>query len=116
MFNASNTIGGRVRHIMKPLRPRKLDNGTIVYPKRGLHPPPPIPGYYRKSDNPRSFDAWIFLPDWKACPFRAEELIQRKDASCCNCLVYSFYCTHPEEQGLVINTTICESCKHERIA
>ena len=98
---------------MEPLRSRKLDNGTIVYPKRGALPPPPIAGYYRKSDNPRSADAWIFLPDWKACPFRREELIYRDG---CNCLAYSFYCVHPEEQGLGINVTICESCKHERTA
>lgn len=89
------------------LTPRKLANGVVVYPKRGWEPPPPIEGYRRKSTNPRSNDAWVFIPEWMDCPFRVEEIRRREN---CRCLTLVNTCTHPKMQGRVVGTAICEAC------
>ncbi len=93
---------------MSYIRPRILDCGTVIYPKRGWEPPPLIPGYSRKSNNPHSADAWIFIPDWDCCEYRKEFIVQR---GVCRCEVLIHKCQHKSQKDLQVNTSICESCK-----
>ena len=93
---------------MQILRPRKLIDGSIMYPKRGWEPPPPIPGYTRKSNDPRSADAWVFIPDWNSCEYRKEYIVQRKG---CRCETLVYKCQQESQIGLQVNTDICETCK-----
>lgn len=41
--------------------------GSLVYPRTGWEPPPCPPGYQRKSDDPKSDDAWVLEPMGTAC-------------------------------------------------
>ena len=91
----------------KYLTPRKLPDGSIMYPKRGWEPPPPIEGYRRKSMNPRSSDAWVFIPEWLDCPFRVEKT-QRRES--CRCLTLVNICIHPKMRGKIVSTNICDAC------
>ncbi len=93
---------------MQTLRPRKLADGSIMYPKRGWEPPPPIPGYTRKSHNPKSADAWVFIPDWNACKYRKELIVNREG---CQCETMVYECQHKSKVGLRVNTPICDGCK-----
>lgn len=92
----------------KYLTPRKLADGTVIYPKCGWEPPPSIEGYRRKSNNPRSIEAWMFVPEWVDCSFRAEETRRRES---CRCLTLVNVCKHPKMQGKVVGTAICDACK-----
>ena len=92
----------------KYLKPRILKDGTVIYPIRGWEPPPPMPGYRRKSNNPQCGDAWIFIPEWNSCKFRAEKKEKRAN---CQCIMLVHYCDHPKNQGNAINTQVCENCK-----
>jgi len=93
---------------MTYIRPRILEDGTVIYPRRGWEPPPPIPGYTRKSRNPKSGDAWIFLPDWNFCEHRKEFTVQREG---CRCETLIYRCQHTTQKDLLLNTAICEACK-----
>jgi len=94
---------------MTYIRPRKLPNGIIVYPKRGWEPPPSIEGYTRQSNNPRRIGAWIFIPDWKHCKYREEHTVKRTN---CGCETFVYSCNHPDFQGTQTTTAICEGCKY----
>lgn len=93
---------------MQTLRPRKLTDGSIMYPKRGWEPPPPIPGYIRKSHNPQSADAWVFIPVWNECKYRKEFIVKREG---CQCETMVYECQHKSQIGKRVNTPVCESCK-----
>jgi hypothetical protein len=91
---------------MANTKPRIMKDGSIVYPMRGYEPPPSIQGYTRKSNDPRSNDAWIFIPDFKTCKYRKEQEVLKPT---CNCYTFISICTL---SGLEINTTTCETCPH----
>jgi hypothetical protein len=95
---------------MKYVRPRKMPDGSLAYPKRGWEPPPSIPGYKRKSSNPHSADAWIFLPVWQPCVYRDEIEVSRR---ACGCISYSYICIHPDDvcNGCTVSADICNECK-----
>ncbi len=89
----------------KYTRPRIFPDGTIIYPRRGWEPPPPIPGYIRKGNNPRSPDAWTFLPLWSACPHRIEKVKKREN---CQCLMIYHVCDLNED--IPVTTQLCSNC------
>jgi hypothetical protein len=85
--------------------PRILDDGTIIYPKKGKEPPPCLEGYRRKAE--QGPDAWILIPLWRDCDFRQQVLRRRED---CNCEMLVNVCGHPLGQNLELTISICESC------
>jgi hypothetical protein len=90
-------------------QPHRLDDGTLIYPRRGWEPPPPIEGYRRKSNNPRSADAWIFVPCWSDCKFRRSEQVKKEG---CRCVTFFHTCTNDlVGVGRVVTTSICAHCK-----
>jgi len=48
-------------------RARIMSDGSVIYPKKGWEPPPPLEGYDRDPGN-----AWRFLPLWPACKHRSQ--------------------------------------------
>lgn len=54
-------------------RARMLSDGSIVYPKKGFEPPPPIEGYERDPGDP-----WHFKPIWPDCKARIQTLYLKK--------------------------------------
>lgn len=92
---------------MKYTRPREMPDGTLVYPHRGFEPPPLIPGYRRKSNNPRSGDAWVMIPEWQDCKYRCRIELQK---TTCRCLTFAFTCNHPDYVGPHLSAEICKSC------
>lgn len=53
-------------------RPRTQPDGSIVYPKKGWEPPPPIEGYERDPGN-----KWRFVPKWPECEFRQKIMLRK---------------------------------------
>lgn len=68
-----------------------LPDGTIVYERKpgDFEPPRDHKGYRRKSDDLRSDDAWVFIPDWPECPKR--DLNQTRKTGC-GCLLVEMTC------------------------
>lgn len=89
----------------KYARPRIFPDGTIVYPRLGWEPPPAIPGYIRKGNNPRSSDAWTFIPIWNKCPHRIEKVKKREN---CQCLMIYHVCDL--NGNIPIDTKLCPNC------
>ena len=90
-------------------KPHVLDNGTLIYPKRGWEPPPPIEGYQRKSDNPKNSDAWIFVPAWANCPFRKAQEVRKEG---CRCMTYFHTCTNEKVgNNPVVTIKSCSLCE-----
>jgi len=89
---------------MKYIRPRRMPDGSLVYPKRGWEPPPSIMGYHRKSNDPKTVDAWVFIPDFDFCEYRIEEEIKREG---CGCITYTYVCGCPQETR---TSTACKTC------
>jgi hypothetical protein len=85
--------------------PRILENGYIVYPKRGKIPPDCPDGYKRKSEH--GGDAWIFIPLWPECEFRAQLLRRREE---CNCETIVTICGHSDMNGAEITYSVCREC------
>jgi len=85
--------------------PRLLDDGTIIYPRRGKTPPLDIEGYKRKSKN--GPDAWIFIPTWKFCQYRKQIVRHQED---CKCDILVDVCNHPQGGNLDLNTSRCNNC------
>ncbi len=87
-----------------------MPNGWAVYPKRG-EPPPDMEGYRRKGKNPKTVDAFIFIPIWQDCTFRTRGLVPSNTA--CKCPRIVTKCNHPESpsyhQSLTLKT--CENCQ-----
>jgi hypothetical protein len=48
-------------------RARIMADKSVVYPKKGFEPPPPLEGYERDVGN-----AWRFIPLWPACKHRTQ--------------------------------------------
>ena len=90
-------------------KPHVLDDGTLIYPKRGWEPPPLIEGYRRKSDNPKNSDAWILIPVWKDCKFRKQ--MQRNKENC-RCITFYHVCTNKAVgDNVLVNLNLCSCCK-----
>ncbi len=85
--------------------PRILEDGTIIYPKKGKEPPPCLDGYRRKAE--QGADAWVLIPLWRDCKFRQQVLRRRED---CNCEILVNVCGHPLGNSVELTISICESC------
>lgn len=48
-------------------RARIMSDGSVIYPKKGWEPPPPLHGYERDPGN-----AWRFIPLWPECKHRTQ--------------------------------------------
>lgn len=85
-------------------RARFLPDGSLVYPKKGFEPPPPIEGYERDKGN-----KWRFIPLWPDCKTRARMLQLKK----CGAYSVTMVCTNQEcpllQQGLGIQD--CNNCR-----
>ena len=88
--------------------PRFLSNGVAIFPKRGQEPPPDMEGYQRRGTNPRTMDAWIFIPQWQECQWRQRTAVAR-DAGC-KCPRIIMYCKHPEGTNTPAELAICNAC------
>jgi len=88
--------------------PRFLPNGIAIFPKRGQAPPPDMEGYQRKGTNPRTVDAWIFIPLWQECQWRQRTVIARDEG--CKCPRVVMYCRHPEGINSLATLSTCTSC------
>ncbi len=86
--------------------PRILEDGTVIYPKRGKEPPPCLDGYVRKAE--QGPDAWILIPLWRYCEYRTHIKRKRED---CNCEVLIPICGHSNSNGIEVTLKICEVCK-----
>jgi len=90
--------------------PRMLPGGIAIYPKKGPFPPPDMEGYQRKSNNPRSVDAWIFIPLWQYCPYRQRKVVPRDEG--CKCTRIVMICGLKDCEYYDLPTTLksCEEC------
>jgi hypothetical protein len=65
-------------------RPRKLSDGSLIYPKRGAGPPDPPEGYEPSTDDP-----YVMYPKLEDCEAREVVLVERK---CCGGNYYLWKC------------------------
>lgn len=95
--------GGRVVDVSKTSfgRPRRQADGSMLYKKRGVEPPPDLDGYNR---DPQNF--WRFIPKWNQCDFRNQTEFVRR----CGSIGLISLCTHPEGQGKEVTYTVCAKC------
>lgn len=78
--------------------PKVLEDGTLVYEQNGWEPPQDHEGYRRKSNDPRSPEAWMFVPTWNPCQHRKFV----NGVKPCGCLKINAVCT-------------CEACPLYRL-
>lgn len=109
-------IDGTFQLILKPnqiepvaKKPELLKDGTIVYEKEGWEPPPAPPGYRRKSEDPKSKDAWVLVPEQPFCIYVEFE---KKKAEGCGCERYSLICTREGKRILLLQKETCQECPH----
>lgn len=98
--------------IEKPVKqPELLQDGTIIYQKdvTDWEPPPAPPGYKRKSDDPKSKDAWILIPEQPFCIYVEFE---KKAAASCGCERYNLICTHEGKRILLLQKETCQECPY----
>ena len=88
-------------------QPRMID-GNLVYPRTGFEPPVCPEGYKRKNDSPRSPDAWVFIPIWPKCEYRAFANKVRP----CGCVAINAICMHPESKyrHRLVTLQMCNGC------
>lgn len=90
--------------------PRFFQDGIAYYPMKGHgEPPPDMEGYRRRGTNPRTIDAWIFIPLWQDCPYRNRTLVQRDEG--CRCVRIVMVCTHPKLKDTRLNLSTCQNCQ-----
>ena len=84
-------------------RGRFMPDGSLVYPKKGFEPPPPVEGYERDPGN-----AWRFLPLWPACQTRARMLQMKK----CGAFNVVMVCSNGacEYAQNPVTLQICQGC------
>jgi hypothetical protein len=92
--------------------PKLMDDGSLVYPRTGWEPPKVPEGYRRKSDDIRSSDAWVFIPEWPGCVDR----VMSNTVSACGCVHINAFCGSKtaENKGKQINVNACVGCPHRR--
>lgn len=93
-------------------QPVKLQNGTLIYPKTGWEPPSAPEGYARVSDDPKSPEAWIFVPLWPDCQDRE----MTNTVKSCGCLKITAMCASSvaATYGQKIDVAACKACPHRR--
>lgn len=85
-------------------RARFQPDGSLMYPKKGLEPPPDIDGYKRDPQN-----HWRFLSVWSACAWR----VQNQYLKPCGAIGVLSICTNPEgpkENRMEVTHTQCSTC------
>lgn len=89
--------------------PHEMPGGILCYPKRG-EPPPDMEGYRRKSNNPRTADAWIFLPLWQDCSYRQKTFVRRDIG--CKCTRVSMVCGDENNAAYQkpLSLKTCDAC------
>ena len=85
----------------KKSTPRKLSDGTLIFPKRGK-PPPAIQGYKRVKGSP-----FVFKPVVAPCIFRSEVEIKRL----CGGFVLCYDCSHFNKVVKMVQCLECEEMK-----
>lgn len=118
----SKTAGTRVTamRLMGPIsvpdlhgivtKPQVLTTGEVVYQQVTWEPPPLIPGYRRKSNNPKHKDAWTLVPDVEKCVYSK---LESKIAPNCKCERFVLSCTHEQHPGLISSYEQCLTCPHK---
>lgn len=88
--------------------PKFMPDGSLVYPRTGWEPPKVPEGYRRKNDDPRSPDAWVFLPNWPPCVDR----VMYNKLSSCGCVHIHARCSSKEAamKGKAVNLDDCRRC------
>jgi len=88
-------------------RARSQPDGSIVYPKKGWEPPPPIEGYVRDPGN-----AWRFVPLWPICGMRQKVMVKKV----CGAISIKMICKCSDcplfQSDIVLLN--CENCNHRR--
>lgn len=90
-------------------RARVMPDKTIVYPKKGVEPPPDLDGYKRDPGN-----KWRFIPLWGACEYR----YQNQFLKACGAIGILSICTHPDgpkENKREVNLKTCEQCPLSKV-
>jgi hypothetical protein len=84
-------------------RGRFMADGSLVYPKKGFEPPPPVEGYERDKGN-----AWRFIPLWPDCQTRVR-MLKMKKCGAYNVIMActNTQCEHNQNQ---VTLQICQSC------
>lgn len=84
-------------------RARFQPDGSLIYPKKGFEPPPPIEGYVRDPGN-----KWKFIPIWPDCSTRAR-MLQLKQCGAYNVIMV---CKNAEcdKAQLPLAITDCQGC------
>lgn len=82
---------------------RLMPDGSIIYPKKGFEPPPPIEGYNRDPGN-----AWRFIPLWPACKF-LNRTLQLKRCGSYN-IKMTCGCADCPLLGQILKIEDCQSC------
>jgi hypothetical protein len=78
--------------------PTIVNDGTIVYKKRGWEPPLHIDGYERDEEN-----RWVFHPLWPECDTREAEAFI---VGVCQCLQMKMFC-----DGQPVSLERCRQCR-----
>jgi hypothetical protein len=81
---------------------RKLENGYLIAPRRGVPPPPPE-GYETAYG-----DKFVFLPVLSACVYREKKIIKR---SCCD-PVERLFCIHHDT---FVTRLRCQGCTDAKL-
>lgn len=92
--------------------PKLMEDGSLVYPRTGWEPPRVPEGYNRKSDDPKSDDAWVFLPEWPPC-------VDREMANTvlpCGCIKMNAICASlvSGKHGSRVSVDLCRQCPVRR--
>lgn len=80
-----------------------MSDGSVVYPKKGFEPPPPIDGYERDPGN-----EWRFKPLWPACKARTQ-VIGHKPCGAIHIVTRCMCTACPLFKG-VVSLGDCEGC------
>lgn len=83
-------------------------NGELIYPKTGWEPPKEPEGFKRKNDDPKSPDAWVFIPNWPEC---AEREMHGRTLPC-GCVNFAAICASKRsgKEGQLVTLGVCEAC------
>ena len=84
-------------------RGRMLADGSVIYAKKGVEPPPDMDGFQRDPGN-----AWHFLPIWPSCTYR----LQTTHLKQCGAIGVLSICRAEggEHERDKVTCAICESC------
>lgn len=107
------TCSKNVPVICKPENSKQLppiiDTNVIIYEKKegDWEPPPLVPGYKRKSDNPKSKDAWVLIPDANFC---IHAKLEKNEDPSCGCKRYQLFCVKNNNHILLLQLETCQNC------